>query len=240
MRDAPYLLRMRTLMFCSSLLAILTLAASPALASSERIRVGGFAIDATEVTIGDFASFVAASKRRTAAEAAGGGMEYAGGWVQRRGWSFRTPFGTPGRENEPAVHVTWEEARDFCTFRGGRLPSFAEWRQAAYTESRDAPTDGFQRGTTYEFPVGATPAGMNNNRERHVAVGTTKRGVNGLYDMGANVWEWVADRRGAEALTAGGSWWYGPEQTRASAAQWKNAAFTALYIGFRCAYDATN
>lgn len=209
-------------------------------ASAERMRIGSFALDATEVTIGAFAQFAAATNRRTAAEIAGGGKEYAGGWVQRAGWTFRAPFGKPGAANEPAVHITWAEARDFCAHKGGRLPSLAEWRQAAYTESRDAPTDGFVRGTTYEFPVGNSPQGMNNNRERHVAVGTTKRGVNGLYDMGANVWEWIADRRGAEALTAGGSWWYGPDQARANAAQWKAADFAALYIGFRCAYDLTN
>jgi formylglycine-generating enzyme required for sulfatase activity len=85
--------------------------------------------------------------------------------------------------------------------------------------------------------VGDEPDGMNNNRRAHVAVGTTKRGVNGLYDMGANVWEWMADRRGDEALTAGGSWWYGPAQARADGAQWKAASFYAVYIGFRCAYD---
>ncbi len=78
---------------------------------------------------------------------------------------------------------------------------------------------------------------MNNNRRRHVATGTTKRGVNGLHDMGGNAWEWIADRRGEEALTAGGSWWYGPEQTRAEGAQWKAAGFVAVYIGFRCVYD---
>lgn len=55
--------------------------------------------------------------------------------------------------------------------------------------------------------------------------------------MGANVWEWIADRRGNDALTAGGSWWYGPEQTRAEGAQWKPADFYAVYVGFRCAYD---
>ncbi|TAJ95644.1 MAG: hypothetical protein EPO10_14585 [Reyranella sp.] len=59
---------------------------------------------------------------------------------------------------------------------------------------------------------------MNNNRRAHVAVATTQRGD--------------------EALTAGGPWWYGPAQARADGAQWKAAGFYALYIGFRCAYDA--
>jgi formylglycine-generating enzyme required for sulfatase activity len=72
---------------------------------------------------------------------------------------------------------------------------------------------------------------------RHAAVGSTKRGVNGLYDMGGNVWEWLADRRGDEALTAGGSWWYGADRTRSSAMQWKQADFHAVYIGFRCIYE---
>jgi formylglycine-generating enzyme required for sulfatase activity len=55
--------------------------------------------------------------------------------------------------------------------------------------------------------------------------------------MGGNVWEWLSDRRGGDALTAGGSWWYGPAQTRAEGMQWKPADFFAVYIGFRCAYD---
>ena len=51
--------------------------------------------------------------------------------------------------------------------------------------------------------LGEMPAGMNNSRSRHAPAGSTKRGVNGLFEMGANVWEWVADRRGDEALTGG-------------------------------------
>jgi len=50
-----------------------------------------------------------------------------------------------------------------------------------------------------------------------------------------------AVRRGDDALTAGGSWWYGPEQTTAEALQWKPADFYAVYavyVGFRCAYGA--
>jgi formylglycine-generating enzyme len=55
--------------------------------------------------------------------------------------------------------------------------------------------------------------------------------------MGGNVWEWIANRRGDEALSAGGSWWYGTAQTTAEAAQWKPADFYAVYVGFRCVYD---
>jgi formylglycine-generating enzyme required for sulfatase activity len=205
--------------------------------AADRVPLGGFAIDRTEVTVAAFRAFLAETSRISEAEREGGGFEYAGGWVRRPGWAYATPQGKPAADDEPAAHVTWEEARAFCAHRGGRLPSFAEWRQAAYTEMREAPTDGFEKGRTYAYPVGDAPEGMNNNRRSHVVTGSTKRGVNGLHDMGANLWEWVADRRGPEALTAGGSWWYGPEQAKASGAQWKAAGFYALYIGFRCAYD---
>jgi formylglycine-generating enzyme required for sulfatase activity len=210
---------------------------APSTLASDRVALGAFAIDRTEASIAEFRAFAQATGLATAAERNGGGHEYAGGWVRRPGWTYEAPAGRPGNGGEPAAHITWEEAQAFCRHRGGRLPSMAEWRLAAYTELRDAPSDGFEKGRTYAFPVGDTPEGMNNNRVGHVATGTTRRGVNGLYEMGANLWEWVADRRGPEALTAGGSWWYGPEQARADAAQWKRADFTALYIGFRCAYD---
>lgn len=203
----------------------------------DRVGIGAFAIDRTEVTIGQFRAFARATNLTTAAERDGGGFEFAGGWIRRSGWSYELPQGQPGADDEPVTHVSWHEASRYCAHVGGRLPSLAEWRVAAYTEGRDQPTDGFIRGRTYTYPVGDQPDGMNNSRRAHVAVGTTKRGVNGLHDMGANVWEWVADRRGDEALTAGGSWWYGPAQSRAEGAQWKAADFYAVYVGFRCAYD---
>lgn len=204
---------------------------------SGRVVVGSFAIDQTEVSVGDFKAFAKKARVVTTAELVGFGHEYDGRWVRRSGWSHLAPQGQPAGDREPAVHVTWSEARDYCASAGGRLPSFAEWRRAAYSESRAQPTDGFERGRTYAYPVGDRPEGMNTGRRAHMQVGSTRRGVNGLFDMGGNVWEWVADRQGEEALTAGGSWWYGPEQTKADAAQWKAATFFAVYIGFRCVYD---
>lgn len=135
------------------------------------------------------------------------------------------------------MHISWHEAKAFCADAGGRLPTRAEWETAAYTEARTTPTDGFETGRSYRYPVGDNPEGMNADGRRHVPVGTTRRGVNGLYDMGANVWEWLDDRRGDDALTAGGSWWYGSSKTQRYGMQWKPAEFYAVYVGFRCAYD---
>jgi formylglycine-generating enzyme len=219
---------------------IQTSASIQASSSPERanaVPLGSFAIDPTEVTIGKFRAFATARSFASAAERDGGGFEFVGGWTRRPGWTWATPFGKPAVDNEPAVHLSWDEARQYCAYVGGRLPTLSEWQRAAYTEMRDAPTDGFVSGQTYTYPVGQTPDGMNNNRQSHVAVGTTKRGVNGLYDMGGNAWEWTADRRADDAMTAGGSWWYGADMTRADGAQWKAASFNAVYIGFRCAYD---
>jgi formylglycine-generating enzyme required for sulfatase activity len=218
-------------------IALWVAAAIPPAAAQERVPIGSFEIDRTEVTVGQFRAFAVSRGLQTAAEREGGGFEYVSGWTRRPGWTWSRPFGTDAAADEPAVHVTWSEAHQFCAAEGGRLPSFAEWSAAAYTEMRSQPTDGFVSGRTYMFPVGDTPDGMNTSRVRHVAVATTKRGVNGLFDMGANVWEWLADREGETALTAGGSWWYGPEQTRAEGRQWKPATFYAVYIGFRCVYD---
>jgi formylglycine-generating enzyme len=217
--------------------AILLLTTAADAQRANRVSLGTFAIDQTEVSVGDFRVFAKATRLTTAAELVGGGHEFSNGWVRRQGWNYLSPAGQPAADNEPAVHVSWSEARDYCVSVGGRLPSLAEWRLSAFTEMRDQPSDGFVKGRTYVFPVGDQPDGMNTNRQRHVNVGSTRRGVNGLYDMGGNVWEWLSSRDGEEALTAGGSWWYGPEQAKENGVQWKAANFFALYIGFRCAYD---
>jgi sulfatase modifying factor 1 len=212
----------------------------------ERVRlddVAGLEIDRTEVTIAQFARYVAAVGTVTRAEREGGGFEYVGGWQRRPGWTWQRPEGTePSSPHLPAVHLTQAEAAAYCRWAGGRLPSAAEWRRAAYTELRRNPPAPWVRGRTYPWPTGETPDGANTSEPdpwpRAAPAGATRAGVNGLHDMGANVWEWGADVRGDERPTLGGSWWYPASQMSASVDAWKSADFYAVYIGLRCVYEA--
>ncbi len=214
---------------------------------SERQRVGAFLIDRTEVTIAQFRRYAEVHRIVTDAERDGGGYEYAGGWVRRPGWTVYRPFGeVPESEAHPAAHVTWAEAQAFCRAAGGRLPTVSEWLQAGYTETRSNPPPPFVAGRRYAYPTGDDPSAANmsvpDRWPRSSPAGATAAGVNGLHDMGGNVWEWVADAPGdtggGEKRTMGGSWWYGPAQMKADANYSKPAHFYAVYVGFRCAYDA--
>ena len=163
------------------------------------------------------------------------------GWQRRAGWTWRTPFGQPAQPSKPAVHVNWAEAQGFCEDAGGRLPTKAQWQRAAYTEQRATPSAPFEKGKTYPYPTGDKPDGANvegaaDGWPRHAPVGQTRQGVNGLYDMGANVWEWLDDTQDGARLTAGGSWWYGPSQMKVEGMQYKRAELYVVYVGFRCVY----
>lgn len=217
-------------------------------ANAERLPIGQppdrFWMDKTEVTIADFAAYAKQKGLVSAAERAGGGYEFRFGWEQRPGWTYRTPYGKQAKANEPAVHVSWFEADDYCRDQGGRLPSRDEWVKAAYTETRAAAPEPFASGQTYDYPTGpgaqfsrlANTEGDEDGWPVHAPVASFPPGVNGLHDMGANVWEWLSDARGEDRLTAGGSWWYGPQKMRVSGLQYKPANFFAVYVGFRCVY----
>jgi len=235
--------------FLAVLLSVLPLAAS---ASNQQMQtITGFEIDRTEVSVGQFRRFVQATALITAAEREGG-LVYEAGWVRKPGWTWRTPYGKPAADDEPAVHLAFDEASAYCRWAGKRLPTDAEWVEAAYVEHRSAPPAPFVTGRRYRYPVGDSPQGANclgecgavnpvehgaalSRGAGHSRVGTTRAGVNGLYDMGANVWEWVDTDDGGQRRTRGGSWWYGEAQMRESYLASKPPTFGAIYIGFRCA-----
>ncbi len=187
-------------------------------APAHEVRIARpFLMAETEVTIGQFARFVAATGHVTEAErdADGGfGIDWTTGRVvQARGIDFRDPgfpgF-TPGPEH-PAVLLSWADAEAFCRWlselegRRYRLPTEAEWERAAR---------GGTRGTWW---FGEEPAGRANIADRAFAaavswpsgpdhsdwddgfaflapVGSFLANPFGLRDMHGNVWEWCAEQ----------------------------------------------
>jgi formylglycine-generating enzyme required for sulfatase activity/predicted GIY-YIG superfamily endonuclease len=137
-----------------------------------------FAIDRTEVTRTAFGACVAARRCK------GVPADLAG------------PAGADGKL--PVTNVSWFDARDFCAFAGGRLPTEAEWEKAArgpdgreYPWGSDAACDRANWGNFEgEGPCADTAPGFP------VAVGRYAAGASpyGALDMAGNVWEWVADR----------------------------------------------
>ena len=251
---------MRALRNPRLILSALCFATAPVLADNNPAGIDwqplpGLQVARTETSAGQFRRFVQAQGVVTLAEQRGGGEVYEAGWVRKPGWTWRSPFGRPAADDEPAVHVSFAEAQAFCRWAGARLPTDEEWRAAAYTEQRSRPPPPFEPGRVYPYPSGDSPAGAicladcGANAQRlavahganlsrgagHAPVGLTPPGVNGLFDMGGNAWEWVDEAAsGDQRLTRGGSWWYGAGPMRAEHRQAKPTDTAVVYIGFRC------
>jgi serine/threonine-protein kinase len=102
----------------------------------------------------------------------------------------------------PMTNVSWHEARTFCAFAAGRLPTEAEWEKAARgSDGREYPW-GDQADCARanwgnfagEGPCAGTERGKNPGEP--VTVGSYPSGASpyGVLDLAGNVWEWVEDR----------------------------------------------
>jgi formylglycine-generating enzyme required for sulfatase activity len=118
----------------------------------------------------------------------------------------------PGRETHPANCVTWDQARQYCTWKDRVLPSEAQWEFATRgAEGRRHPWGDEKPG---EDRVNACGAECRSWRARHglptrgslhladdghaatAPVGSFGEGATpeGVQDLAGNVAEWTADR----------------------------------------------
>jgi len=103
-------------------------------------------------------------------------------------------------DTQPAVGVSWYTAKEYCKFRGKRLPTEAEWEKAARTEDGRIYPWGNEKATCKLAVI--EEEGRKGCWEKILPkpyqmttrpVGTKPPNPYGLYDMAGNSWEWVED-----------------------------------------------
>jgi formylglycine-generating enzyme required for sulfatase activity len=168
------------------------------------------------------------------------------------------------RPDFPVTHVTWDDAKEYCRFAGGRLPTEAEWELAARGQSGRI----FPWGKVYNPHLcnhGSFARDTTDGSDgfRGLApVGSFKDGATplGILDLAGNAAEWVEDRfeppldnpvgysskpqtnpvvtKGTFHVIRGGSYDTPSFHVRTTARHFLLGDARRADVGFRCAYDA--
>ena len=190
-----------------------------------------FRMGRTAVTNAQFAAFVAQTGHVSEAEAFGWsfvfwsevpevvgatqavlGIEW---WRRVEGAMWRDINGPNTPEayhpDHPVVHVSWNDARAYAAWVGGRLPTEAEWEHAARGGQGDVK---FPWGNAEPDDRDVLPCNIWQGQFPDVntgadGFGTTAPAVSfepngfGLFNMAGNVWEWTQDTYTIKSLKKG-------------------------------------
>ena len=137
------------------------------------VRLSAFCVDETEVTVAAYRACVSAGT--CAFPTSGTACNYP----------------VTGRDDHPINCVNWNQAQTYCIWRGGSLPSEAQWEYVArgpsarlYPWGSEAPTSTL---------LCATPEGPPGTSTCPVATHRVGDSPFGAADMAGNVWEWVLE-----------------------------------------------
>ena len=167
-------------------------------------------------------------------------------------------YGDSAYGDYPVVSVTWQQAVDYCTWSGGRLPTEAKWEYAA----RGPVGSKFTWGNTFDgtrlnycdvnCELGPNDAAMDDGYADTAPVGTLLQGASwcDALDLAGNVREWVADWYGSYPSarqvnptgpssgelhpTRVGSWLDRPDDVRSTNRGGNSLAYAHAKVGFRC------
>ena len=192
------------------------------------VRVGGFLMDKTEVTWGQFRRFLAASGRSV---------------------SKPPIWGMP--EALPVSNVPWDDARAFCEWVGGRLPTEAEWeREARGDDGRTYPW-----GNTFE-PWRCNTRDGGPHAPSAAGAYPDCASQRGVLDLAGGVGEWCSDwyqsgygagetevenptgpATGTSRSVRGGNWMSASFSVRAASRVGVEPGWNGPMQGFRCVQD---
>lgn len=206
---------------------------------AHKVNIDAFWIDKTEVTTAMYDKCVQDKKCNLPAS-----LESA---------TRDSYYGNSAFSDYPVIYVSWNDANQYCTWAGRRLPTEAEWEKAARADQRAYP---------WGNSIGNKPLNYSNIVGDTTIVGHYPNGVGfyGVLDMAGNVWEWVADwysatyyenspasnpkgpQTGIYRVIRGGSWSGSVSKAnmivRSYYREWRLPTSTYATQGFRCAMNA--